>query len=337
MPGSWTKAIGKFISRIGAAPALFGGQRSLCVSAVCVPLLLAALLQGAATIGQTSERYTPAYPLRPSANNRYLVDQVGRPFLIVGDSPQNLITNLSEAETNYYMVNRRRYGINTLWINLLCVYSQACNRRAETSDGIVPFTIPGDLGTPNSKYFERVDNIIKLAATQGMLVLLDPIETSSWLGVLRMNGVTQAYAYGQYLGNRYRNFPNIIWMHGNDFQSWRNAGDDELVQAVAHGIMSMDHEHIHTLELDYLTSGSLDDASWAPLVQLSAAYTYFPSYAQVLREYNRSNPKPVFMVESNYEFEQIYLTDGGSTAEPKTAGVLDDAERGHGAALRQCF
>jgi Putative collagen-binding domain of a collagenase/Protein of unknown function (DUF4038) len=67
------------------------------------------------------------------------------------------------------------------------------------------------------------------------------------------------------------------------------------------------------VELHYLTSGSLDDPSWAPLIELNAAYTYFPTYAQVLTEYNRLDFKPVFMVEANYEFEHNFNTDGGST------------------------
>src|SRR5262245_49056012 len=36
----------------------------------------------------------PAYPLKASANNRYLVDQNDVPFLMVGDSPQALIGKL---------------------------------------------------------------------------------------------------------------------------------------------------------------------------------------------------------------------------------------------------
>ncbi|MGH9960248.1 MAG: putative collagen-binding domain-containing protein [Pyrinomonadaceae bacterium] len=52
--------------------------------------------------------------------------------------------------------------------------------------------------------------------------------------------------------------------------------------------------------------------SWASLIELDAAYTYRPTYAQVLIEYNRQNFKPVFMVEANYEFESLALTDGGS-------------------------
>lgn len=66
-----------------------------------------------------------------------------------------------------------------------------------------------------------------------MLVLLDPIETSSRLPVLRAAGVDRAFAYGQYLGRRDQGGPNIIWMHGNDFQSWHNRTDARLVQAVA--------------------------------------------------------------------------------------------------------
>jgi hypothetical protein len=223
---------------------------------------------------------------------------------MVGDAPQTIVANLSVAEAATYMANRQEYGINTLWINLLCNFSDGCNKDATTFDGLAPFLATGDLSKPNPEYFQRADDIIKLAAANGMLVLLDPIETSSWLPVLRASGMKRAFEYGQYLGRRYKDFPNIIWMHGNDFQSWRDPADDVLVQAVAGGIRNDDHTHIHTVELNYLTSGSLDDQTWAPLIELDAAYTYFPTYAQVLTEYNRSEFKPVFLVEANYEFEQ---------------------------------
>ena len=264
-------------------------------------------------VGTVVAPASPAYPLKASSNNRYLIDQNNVPFLMVGDAPQTLIANLSQVDAETYMANRQRYGINTLWINLFCNYSDGCNKDATTFDGIAPFTIVGDLSTPKPAYFQRADDMIKLAAARGMVVLLDPIETTSSLRVLRANGTAKAFAYGQWLGNRYKNVPNIIWMHGNDFQSWRNVTDDTLVQAVARGIRSTDANHIHTVELNFLTSGSLDDPTWAPLVELDAAYTYFPTYAQVLTEYNRSNFKPVFLVEANYEFEHNLGTDGGST------------------------
>jgi hypothetical protein len=256
----------------------------------------------------------PVYPLKASTNNRYLVDQNNTPFLMVGDSPQQLITNLSQKEAAAFVANRQKYGINALWINLLCISTDpSCNRDAKSLDGIVPFLVPGDVSTPNPAYFERVDNMLSIAAAHGMAVVLDPIETISWLDVLRKNGVSKAFEYGQYLGNRYKNFRNIIWMHGNDFQSWRNENDRTLVQAVARGIRSIDKNHIHTVELSYTSSGSLDDPQWGPLIELDAAYTYFPTYAQVLLEYNRSDFKPVFMVEANYEYEQNFNASGGAT------------------------
>jgi len=66
--------------------------------------------------------------------------------------------------------------------------------------------------------------------------------------------------------------------------------------------------------VNYLVSGSVDDPSWTPLIDLSASYTYYPTYAQVLKEYNRQNFRPVFMEEANCEFERNVNTDGGSLA-----------------------
>ena len=73
------------------------------------------------------------------------------------------------------------------------------------------------------------------------------------------------------------------------------------------------------------TSGSLEDKSWAPLIELDAAYTYFPTYAQVLTEYNRQNFKPVFMVEANYEFENDGRYRWWFYAKLATTGILGDA------------
>jgi len=255
---------------------------------------------------------SPVYPLKVSDNNRYLVDQSGAPFLLAGDSPQSLIGNLSLADIAFYMENRARYGINALWVNLLCNAGTACNADGTTFDGIPPFTTAGDLSTPNPAYFARVDEALRIANANGMVVLLNPIETIGWLEILRQNGITKVRAYGEFLGTRYRDFPNIIWMHGNDFQSWRDTRDKVLVQSVARGIRSVDPVHLHTIELNYLTSGSLDDPSWRTLIELDAAYSYYPSYAQILKEYNRLDPLPTFLVEANYEFERNPDTDGGA-------------------------
>jgi hypothetical protein len=256
----------------------------------------------------------PAYPVKVSANNRYLVDQNNRPFMIVGDSPHSLIGRMSKPDAEFYMANRARYGINTLWVELLCNDNTACNADGTTFDGIPPFIVAGDISTPNPAYFHRVDDILNIAAEHGITILLDAIETAGWLATFKANGVEKATAFGKYLGNRYKNVPNIIWMYGNDFQTWADPDDDALVLALARGIKNTDPNHISTTELNYLTSGSLDDARWDPLIELDGVYTYYPTYAQVLKEYNRSNFRPVFMEEANYEFEHNFNAGGGAPA-----------------------
>ena len=256
----------------------------------------------------------PSYAVRTSASNRYLVDQNNTPFMIVGDSPHTLIGKMSKSDAQFYMANRQQYGINTLWVELLCNDKITCNADGTTFDGIPPFTTPGDVSTPNPAYFQRVDDMLQIAAAHGIMLLLDAVETAGWLATFKANGVEKATAFGRYLGNRYKDVPNIIWMYGNDFQTWADPNDDAVVLALAKGIKSVDPNHIHTTELNYPTSGSLDDARWEPIVDLDGAYTYFPTYAQVLKEYNRPNFRPVFMEEANYEFEHYTNTDGGSLA-----------------------
>jgi len=94
-------------------------------------------------------------------------------------------------------------------------------------------------------------------------------------------------------------------MSGNDFQTWRNAADDAVVRAVSLGILDRDTNHLQTAELDYLVSSSLDDTNWNSIIALNAAYTYFPTYALLWQEYNRTNFLPTFLIEANYEFESL--------------------------------
>ncbi len=251
------------------------------------------------------------YPLKVSKSGRYLVDQRNVPFLIVGESPQSMIGNLSVSDAERFIGARKAAGFNALWINLLCAEYTACHADGTTYDGIAPFTTPGDLATPNEDYFARADAMISLAERYGMVVVLDPIETGGWVYAPRQNGVEKAYAFGRYLGERYRRFPNIVWMSGNDYQDWSDPAFDVGMLAVARGIKAADPQHLHTIELNYPSSGSLDDRRWHNLIDLDAAYTYFPTYLQVLKEYNRSKI-PVFMIEAVYEFENLVNHEPGT-------------------------
>src|ERR1700689_2851927 len=61
----------------------------------------------------------PAYPVKKSASGMYLVDQNAVPFLIVGDSPQSLVTNLSLSDAEYYLADRNALGFTTVLVDVL--------------------------------------------------------------------------------------------------------------------------------------------------------------------------------------------------------------------------
>ena len=261
----------------------------------------------------------PAFPIKIGPTGRYLVDQNNVPFLIVGDSPHALFADLTEAQADAYFADRQSFGINTLWAEILVNPYVFGRPDASTYDGIIPFTTPGDFSTPNPAYFQRVDDMINLAASHGITILLDSLETGGWITTAEQNGNTNCFNFGVYLGNRYKNFPNIIWILGNDFQTWNTSPtDNTLAQNIMAGIASVDPNHLQTTELNYQLSGSLDDALLAPYSTLGSAYTYFPTYDEVLTQYNKTTSVPIFMVEEHYEFENV----GGCCGEGGTPNIL---------------
>lgn len=257
-----------------------------------------------------------AYPLKLSDNHRYLVDQNGKPFFMVGDTPQGLMGRLTEQDADYYFADREAHGFNTLgWIDVMCAGNDyPTNKDAVTPDGIKPFSgyVAGgtdfrhyDLSKPNEAYFTRLDHIVQLAAKHHLLVFIDPIETIGWLPALRNNGMKAAYAYGQYLGNRYKGYANVAWLNGNDFDNWTIPEDDDLVQAVSKGIRSASPNQIQSVELHVRTSSSFDDPRWIPLIELNGTYTYSPTYIQMLHSYNQKPAAPVVMIEAHYDWENV--------------------------------
>jgi hypothetical protein len=211
-----------------------------------------------------------------------------------------MLVLLSLADMETFISSRAADGCNAMWCNVLGKH----NVSITTYDGLTPFTTTDDLSTPRETYFARVDAMLALMAKYNVVAWLDPIETDTWLTVAEANGNTKCYNYGAYLGNRYKNTANIVWMNGNDFQNWNNSTDRALYLNVANGIKSQDAYHIHTIELDYFISDSLKDAAnWGSVIQLNCAYSYYPEYDICRTAYGRSGPVPAFFGEAEYEFQ----------------------------------
>jgi len=84
----------------------------------------------------------PAYPLKKSANGHYLVDQNNQPFLMIGDSPQSIIANVSTSngDMQTYFHNRATNGINAALVMLICGDYTFGSPNLLSQNGLAPFT-----------------------------------------------------------------------------------------------------------------------------------------------------------------------------------------------------
>ena len=254
------------------------------------------------------------YPLKVSNNHRYLVDQNNKAFMIVGDSAQVYVPTTGYRDVQTYFAARAQQGFNAVVFFALCnnkLFATSCSADGTTFDGIKPFTavLSGhsapdyDVSKPNEAYWKRVDSYVDLAAQFGLVVFFNPAETYGWYGVLGLNSAAQVRAYGTFLGNRYKNFPNVVWFMGNDFGVGKlpTKADNNVLEPLAAAIKAADPNHLMTVELTFLISSACDDPTWCSLVDLNSSYTYGPAYGEDLYSYNHVPAKPSFLVETNYD------------------------------------
>lgn len=228
-----------------------------------------------------------------------------------------MFVNLNAPDVNTYLTDRQNRGFNIVWVQALCSdYISNCKSDLSTFDGIKPFTSGTnksnfDISTPNPAYWSRVDSYVNAAAARGIIVLFDTWETGTLMPLARANGNAKMSNFGTFLGNRYKNVPNIIWITGNDFQTWTDNTDNTLIKNLMAGIAAADTSHLQTTQLDFFSSGSLDNALLVPYTTLAGAYDYYCSYGETLRQYNKAPTTPVFYEEGYYEFNNFTL---GNTA-----------------------
>jgi uncharacterized protein DUF4038/collagenase-like protein with putative collagen-binding domain len=268
------------------------------------------------------------FPIRVEANKRHLIDAEGNPFLLQGDAAWDLITQLTQAEAELYLEDRRQKGFNAVIVRLIDHFFSP--NHPNNAAGVSPFTTCDivthvcDFSTTNDAYFAHADWVINKAAEKGILVLLAPVYTGfdglneGWFQEMQNPvGTATLPAYGQYVGNRYKNFTNILWVNGGDY-SPDNAGKD-LVRAVANGIrmaypappLQTFHGGRHTPALGFWGTSE----AWLTVNDIYTDENDVVAMASA--EYNRST-MPFFMIENRYENEPVSLPPGASAALVRT-------------------
>jgi len=241
-----------------------------------------------------------SYPVKVGPDHRHLVTQSGAPFLVQGEAAWSLISGLTKEEAEVYLEDRQKKGFNSIIVNLIeHKFRGPVNRYG---DG--PFLTLGDFSTPNEKYFEHADWVIRKAAEKGIEVFLAPIylgyigTDEGWVEEALANGPEKCRSWGRYVGKRYAAFDNIVWLIGGD-RNPDKARED--VDAIVQGIKEFDPRHIFTAHchpensaIDQYKQGWLD---------LNTTYTYNIVHGMLLGDYHRKPPMPFVLIESIYEGE----------------------------------
>ena len=189
----------------------------------------------------------------------YLCDQDDVPFLVVGDNAWSLVVELSTEEATEYLNDRYEKGFTAITMSAIeRVFSTNAPNNYYDEE---PFTTGvNNWSTRNENYWTHLDEILTLAKNRNIVVFLNPAYigyqcsgSEGWAPNM-LNQTTGAMTeYGEFLGNRYKDYGNIIWVNGGD----QNASDcspslSTRVTALANGIKTYDTNQLHTAQYPIL-------------------------------------------------------------------------------------
>jgi hypothetical protein len=261
--------------------------------------------------------------LKVSENKRFLVFEDKTPFFYLGDTGWELFHRLNKDETEKYLENRRAKGFTVIQAVAL---AELDGLNTPNAEGNKPL-IDNDPLKPNEAYFAHVDWVIKKAGEKGIFIGLlptwgDKVDPQRWGKGPKIFNRDNAFRYGQWIGARYKDFNNIIWINGGD----REGGGENLPvwNAIADGIKSIDKNHLMTFHPMGENSSStwFHNSSWLDfnMIQTGHGQRSYAAYIRfVVRDYNLEPVKPCLDGEPRYEDHPVNWN-------PEVMGWFDDAD-----------
>lgn len=289
-------------TRSGRPPRRQGAQPAPKRLALAVCLLVAGAFPGQACETASVNDGGASFPLSVRSGKRYLEDASGRPFFMQGDTAWSLVVQLTREDAERYLRDRKARGFNTILVNL--IEHRFATGAPANAYGERPFLRDGDYDTPNEAYFEHADWVLEKACELGFLVLLTPSYVGNgggpegWYQQMEDAGAESMRDYGRFLGRRYGDYNNLVWVQGGDY----NPPDKDLIRALVEGIKESDPDALHTAH-GSPGSPALEHWSGEPWLAINNVYTYGPVHSAALSEHGRKEAMPFFLMESAYENE----------------------------------
>ena len=271
--------------------------------------LLAFLLGWTTLIAQTPFRNGP---LKVADNHRYLVRQDGSPFFYLGDTAWELFHRLNREEADFYLKRRAAQGFTVIQAVALAEFD---GLNTPNANGDKPL-LNNDPTTPNDAYFNHVDYIVDKAAENGLAIGFlptwgDKVFKSTWgTGPVVFNS-ENARTYGRWLGNRYKNKGNIIWILGGDRNPRDGSQDVAIWRAMAEGIEAGIGRADKALMSYHPQPNSVQDGGASKWFGNDAWFDFnmhqnghcrnTPVYDNITTSYNRTPIRPTMDAEPIYE------------------------------------
>ncbi len=244
-----------------------------------------------------------------SDNRRFLVTEDGAPFFWLGDTAWELFHRLNREEARLYFADRAAKRFTVIQAVILAELAGLTDPNAY---GDLPLA-DGDPARPVEAYFRLVDEYVQLAAAYGLYVGLLPTWGDKMYPASAKNSeaildAPRARAYGQWLGERYRDQTNILWVIGGDRPAVHEDVDDRPIwRALAEGI---DAATDGVALMTYHPSGGhsssewLQAEDWLDIHMMQSGHGAgrdVPVWEAITADYHLTLVRPVLDGEPNYE------------------------------------
>jgi len=247
--------------------------------------------------------------LKVAENNHYLVHENGKPFFWLGDTAWELFHRLNKEQADYYLKRRAEQGYTVIQAVALAEFD---GLHVPNPYGELPLNFD-DPNQPNEKYFQHVDYIIDKAAENGLYIAFlptwgDKLFKAEWGKGPEVFTPENAKTYGKYLGNRYKERKNIIWILGGDRNPRHGSKDVDVWRKMADGVMEGAGGADKVL-LSYHPQPNKEGSGewfhndkWLDFNMFQNGHCRDqPIYDKILASYNRTPTKPVLDGEPIYE------------------------------------
>jgi hypothetical protein len=257
----------------------------------------------------------PLPRLKVSENRRFLVTEPtdgrpGTPFFWLGDTGWELFHRLRREEADRYLKRRAEQGFTVIQAVVLAEFD---GLRTPNPYGRVPF-YNDDPARPNEEYFQYVDEVLTLAERHGLYIALlptwgDKLFKNTWGAGPEIFNPTNARAYGEWIGRRYRDRTNLIWVLGGDRNPREGTQDVEVWRQMAAGVeagvggrdralMTFHPQPSPTCS----SSPWFHDDDWLDFNMLQTGHCRdTPVWDLIQGDYNKSRVKPTLNGEPIYE------------------------------------